>query len=512
MTASTAPAAAETAMWTAAHLSAEGFGKARECAAAIAQWHRGAYNSTRSSSARARLGILTPRLIARAAAAPHPEELLLGFDGIVRQLPVGTHLFVTLCADPSALTTLLRLVGTAPRLMALVARHPEVFEALVADTTDADRLSFPDLLAVVSEIARGAASHEQAMERIHAFVRMQRFLVGARMLMGRIPVGHVAEILSRLTAAVVQVVVRLRETEFQRLHGRVAGGRWALLALGKFGGRELTATSDLDMMFLYDIVDETERSDGPQPLAAGQYFGRLAQSVIAGLGFRTGDGALFDTDFRLRPWGNKGPIATRLTALSAYFDTEAWTWEHMALTRARVVAGQATFAGAIEAAVGAVVHRRREADVLRADALEMRRMILTQKATKNAWDVKNVRGGLVDIEFIAQTLLLQHAARQPDIVSPGTAEALRNLFLADLLSEADFATLGAAFALQSNLMQVTRMACVETAAHGALPPALSDALPGLVGLPDADALDAQLREAQAAVRRVFERLIGKTSR
>jgi len=150
--------------------------------------------------------------------------------------------------------------------------------------------------------------------------------------------------------------------------------------------------------------------------------------------------------------------------------------------------------------------------VLRDDALEMRRMILTQKATKNAWDVKNVRGGLVDIEFIAQTLLLQHAADQPDIVSPGTAEALRNLFLADLLSESDFATLGAAFALQSNLMQITRMACMETAAHGAVPPALADALPGLVGLADADGLDARLREAQAGVRRVFERLIGKTSR
>jgi len=512
MTAATAPAAPETLQWTATQLSAEGFGKARECAAAIAQWHRGAYNSTRSASARARLGILTPRLVARAAASPHPEELLLGFDGIVRQLPVGTHLFVTLCADPSALTTLLRLVGTAPRLMALIGRHPEVFEALVADTMDADRMSFADLLAAVSEIARAAPSHEQAMERIHTFVRLQRFLVGARMLTGRIPVGHVAEILSRLTAAVVQVVVRLRETEFQRLHGRVAGGRWALLALGKFGGRELTATSDLDMMFLYDIVDETERSDGPQPLAAGQYFSRLAQSVIAGLGFRTGDGALFDTDFRLRPWGNKGPIATRLTALSAYFDTEAWTWEHMALTRARVVAGQAAFAGAVEAAIGAVVHRRREADALRADALEMRRMILTQKATKNAWDIKNVRGGLVDIEFIAQTLLLQHAADQPDIVSPGTAEAMRNLFLADLLSEADFATLGAAFALQSNLMQVTRMACMDTAAHGALPPGLADALPGLVGLADADALDLRLRDDQAAVRRVFERLIGKTGR
>ena len=188
MTASTAPAAPEMLQWTATELSAEGFGKARDCAAAIAQWHRGAYNSTRSASARARLGILTPRLVARAAASPHPEELLLGFDGIVRQLPVGTHLFVTLCADPSALTNLLRLVGTAPRLMAQVGRHPEVFEALVADTTDADRMSFADLLAAVSEIARSAASHDQAMERIHAFVRLQRQVLMRDRRVGQ--VGH----------------------------------------------------------------------------------------------------------------------------------------------------------------------------------------------------------------------------------------------------------------------------------------------------------------------------------
>ena len=261
--------------------------------------------------------------------------------------------------------------------------------------------------------------------RIQRFTREHQFLIGARAVLGWMPVADAERAYSKLAFAVVHEVIRLVERRLVKLHGRVPGADWALVALGKFGGFELTATSDLDLMLVYQCPDDAPASTGPRCLPATQYFNMLAKNLIAALGAQDGDGPLFEVDFRLRPWGSKGPIATQLSTLRDYLDQESWTYEHMAMTRARVVAGPARFSAAIEAVIRKALQRSAASRQLRTDMLEMHTLVHTAKETRNVWDVKHVRGGMIDIEFIAQYLMLRHANASPNLIHPATGNALR---------------------------------------------------------------------------------------
>jgi len=301
-------------------------------------------------------------------------------------------------------------------------------------------------------------------------------------------------------------VIRLVERRLVKLHGRVPGADWALVALGKFGGFELTATSDLDLMLVYQCPDDEPASAGPRRLPATQYFNLLAKNLIAALGAPDIEGPLFEVDFRLRPWGSKGPIATQLSTLRDYLDQESWTYEHMAMTRARVVAGPARFAAIIEAVIRKALHRSAVSLQLRTDMLEMHTLVHTAKETGNVWDVKHVRGGMVDIEFIAQYLMLRHANESPNLIHPATADALRQLGQARLLAASDLDELSGALSLFKNVLQATRIACVA----GELPETMSSAfarqLPAMLGEADFGALEAKLGHLQKSVRKTFVRL------
>ena len=193
-------------------------------------------------------------------------------------------------------------------------------------------------------------------------------------------------------------------------HGRIRGQQTALLALGKLGGREMTATSDLDLIIVYDFDAEHPQSDGARPLYGAQYFARLTQRLIGALSSQTNYGALYQVDMRLRPSGRSGPVATSIEAFASYQETEAWTWEHMALTRARVISGPPEFAARVEQTIRAVLCRKRDPAVIAADVVDMRQAIAQEKGEDARWDLKYAAGGLVDLEFIAQYLQLVHAA------------------------------------------------------------------------------------------------------
>jgi glutamate-ammonia-ligase adenylyltransferase len=347
---------------------------------------------------------------------------------------------------------------------------------------------------------------EEHLRRIHRFTREHQFLIGARVMMGWVPAGDAERAYSRLALVAVQELVRHVDRKLARLHARVPGCDWALVALGKFGGFELTATSDLDLMLVYDCSGETAASNGPRPLPTTQYFNVLAKNLIAALGAQDTDGPLFDVDFRLRPWGNKGPIATQLSTLRDYLEQESWTYEHMAMTRARVVAGPARLSGAIGTTIAGALQRSASRRQLRTDMLEMHTLLHTEKRTDNIWDIKHVPGGLIDIEFIAQYLMLQHAHSQPDVIQPATADALRGLGRAGVLGASDLDELSTALSFFKNIQQATRIACMS----GQLPDTMSNAfarqLPAMLGEASFDAVEAKLGRLQKSVRKAFARL------
>ena len=250
------------------------------------------------------------------------------------------------------------------------------------------------------------------------------FLIGVRILSGTVTARQAGEAFARLADAVIRAVHRAIAENFAGTYGHLRGEETAVLAMGKLGGREMTATSDLDLILVYDFDAEHPDSDGKRPLYGGQYFARLTQRLINALTAQTNYGALYQVDMRLRPSGRAGPLATQIEGFVGYQETEAWTWEHMALTRARVVSASPAFKARVEGAIHDVLRRPRDAVLIAGDVVEMRGAIAKEKGDQDRWDLKYVAGGLIDIEFIAQYLQLVHAHDLPDILDTSTARVL----------------------------------------------------------------------------------------
>ncbi len=335
--------------------------------------------------------------------------------------------------------------------------------------------------------------------------RRQKHRAGLAFLRDEIPIARAGEIYAGLADDALRYLVGRCEADFVALHGDVRGGRHALVALGKLGSRELTAASDLDLMLLYDFDARAPASNGAQPLTGCQYYGRLAHRLIAALTCNYGEGPLFEVDFRLRPWGSKGPIATHVETLRGYFATEAWTFEAMALTRARVVAGSPGFAAEVEAAIRQAMRKAAARHNVRADVAAMRKLVQREKASRRVWDIKCVAGGLMDVDFIVHGLALEHVHAFAGRPMNDTAGAIAMLAGLGALSPEDARTLSEVLALYQAASHVLRIAAVPDPRR--MPPELMPILARATGTSDIVALEGRLREAQREVRRIFEAAI-----
>src|SRR5262245_38921608 len=223
------------------------------------------------------------------------------------------------------------------------------------------------------------------------------FLIVVRILSGTVTSRQAGEAYGRLADAVIRAVHRAIGDNFAAAHGHMRSEETAVVALGKLGGYEMTATSDLDLILIYDFNDKHPESDGARPLYGAQYFARLTQRLINALTAQTNYGALYQVDMRLRPSGRAGPLATQVDGFAAYQETEAWTWEHMALTRARVVSASTEFKVRIQSVIQNILRRPRDADLTAGDVVEMRAAIAKEKGDSDRWDLKYAAGGLIDI-------------------------------------------------------------------------------------------------------------------
>jgi glutamate-ammonia-ligase adenylyltransferase len=308
-------------------------------------------------------------------------------------------------------------------------------------------------------------------------------------------------------STIVNILPRVAEA-LEESAGRVPGAGFAIIAMGKLGGREMTAGSDLDLVFVYEAPAGVESSDGMRGLPVSVYFARLAQRLIAALTVLTAEGVLYDVDMRLRPSGNKGPVAVSLETFTHYHESESWTWERLALTRARVIAAPAELAAKLDAVIGATLCRRVDWASLSGDAREMREKIAAQYPGKNPWDLKYTQGGLIDIEFIAQTLQLREAGETASVLSTNTIEALKRLASAGALKASDADTLVAAANLEHALTQALRIALDGTLDAAAATQGLKAMLARAGEVSDFDRLQRLLADLQTRVRQVFTRVMG----
>lgn len=479
---------------------------------AVRAWHFGRYPATRSTKAREILTEITPQLLSAFAETDAADAAFATFDTLLTRLPAGVQLFSLLSENPKLLSLIATIMGTAPRLAEIIGRRPHVMDSLLEPAFFGAEPTEEILRAGLSTTLADARSYEEALDRARIFGQEQMVLIGVRVISGTISARRAGAAFARLADVLLKALLELTIAELEKAHGRIPGGRIALVAMGKLGGREMTAASDLDLILLYEHEDDVAASDGPRPLAPSQYYARLTQRFVTALSAPTAEGKLYDVDFRLRPSGNAGPLATRLSAFARYQREEAWTWEHMALTRARVVADTGDLGGDVRTIVAETLASPRDPEKIRADVADMRARIEAEKGSKDPWDLKTVAGGLIDVEFVAQALQLLHAASHRAILSTNTEAVLVLCERAGVLAKADGEILLPAIRLYQDLTQVLRLAI-----SGRFKPA--EAPKGFLALvaqagasPTVDALEARLREVQSEVRETFERLVGKVER
>ncbi|NMG38996.1 bifunctional [glutamine synthetase] adenylyltransferase/[glutamine synthetase]-adenylyl-L-tyrosine phosphorylase [Chelativorans sp. ZYF759] len=486
-------------------LAEMGFERPSDIARIIRTWHFGRYRATQSAEARERLTELTPALLQAFGQTDRADEALLRFDEFLKGLPAGIQLFSLLQTNPKLLRLIANIMGSAPRLAATITRRAHVFDGLL-DPGLMSELPNKAYLSARLEAFLGAATlHEEVLDRLRIFADEQKFLIGIRLLTGAIDATRAGKAFSDLADLTIGAALEAVIEEFSRRHGRVAGGRVCIVGMGKLGSRELTAGSDVDLILLYDHDADVEQSDGEKGLDPALYFARLTQRLIAAVSAPTAEGTLYELDLRLRPSGNKGPVATHIEAFRKYQRDQAWTWEHMALTRARAVAGDTSLLAEVEADIAQILALPSDSSKIVKDACEMRNLIEEEKPPRDEWDVKLVPGGLIDLEFIAQVATLT-GALEGDERTTSTVAALARLS-SDFCDAQTRDELVEAHDLFFGLTQLLRVCLTGPFEPEDVPEGLSDLLLRATDLPEMAVLRAHVIETSKRGRAHFDKLL-----
>lgn len=499
--------AASAAGELAPQLTRLGVAEPEALARRIEGWSEGRFACLRTPQALGAFAGLRPALIEAIAASDDPMRAVTRWESILERVPSAIALFQLLTAQPMLLDRLVATLTLAPVLSDELARKPELLDTLL----DRDALDLPgDVPAIMARMEAKAArsDYEALLDAIRVVTGEIRFALGVQLIEGLADPLAIARALSRLAEAALALAMRGAVREFEARHGRVPGGELLVLGLGRLGGGALTHASDLDIVYLF-TGDFAARSDGERPLGATQYFNRLASRVSAALSVPTAQGALYEVDTRLRPQGNQGPLAVSCEAFAKYQREAAWTWEHMALARARVLAGSPEARRALEAILADVVRRPRDPAALRDAVVTMRGEMARHKQPGGPIDAKLLRGGLVDLEFLVQFLQLRGtmpdgsslAEACPAALDPDLAVAIAALVAADLLRP----ELAEAHELMSRMLVAGRL----LAPGGKEPPVYgARALARACGFADYDALLQAFGEARQSVARAWAAILG----
>jgi len=472
-------------------LSDAGFAEPEAAAARVTAWRGGAYPALRSPAARQGLEAALPGLVEALAGAVGQDAALMRLDRLLERLPSAVNLFRLLEARPGLAQLLVTILAHAPTLADELARRPALLDGLI------DGGAMDELPSMTPE---PGADYQAVLDRVRDVVGEARFALGARLIAGRGDALLVGEGYARVAGAALEVLATAAVEEFARRHGRVPDSELVILALGRFGGGLMTHASDLDLIYLF-TGDFAAQSDGDRPLGATLYYNRLASRVTAALSAPTASGPLYPVDTRLRPQGAQGPIAVSLDSFARYQREEAWTWEHMALTRARPVYGSPKARAEVERVIADVLAGDRPARDVRADARTMRAEMTAHKPGEGLLDVKLAPGGLVDLEFAVHVHQLEARAgfdaRLDRAARALAAEGFVSAGLAD------------AHDLLARLLVVLRLVAPDAAEPS---PSTQALVAQALDLPDWPAVLASLGAARQEVAAAWKGIVGDDGR
>lgn len=482
---------------TIATLGEMGFTEPSRIIRTFQAWHRGSIRATRTARGRQLLTTLGPQLLAAMSETGEPDTAFRRFSDFFEGLSGGVQTMSLMLAEPDLTRELVAAMAFAPKLAEDLARRPGLMEAVLEPLHTQGENSGGSYEEQLRRRVEGTDDFEEKLNEARRFHRDEAFRIGYSLLQRRRPASEAAECYTRLADACVCVLASAAEAE---VLGRYEGaiGRWAVCAMGKFGGRELTAGSDLDLMLVYDPDGAREPN-----LAA-----RFVQRLIAALSAPTPEGALYEVDMQLRPSGRAGPVAVKVKAFEAYYAGDAWTWEFMALTRLRPVAGDPGLMSEVEGIAKAAVAAKSDDAALQDDILDMRRRLFRERPPKSPWDLKMTPGGLVDIEFVIQHEILRTAAANPGVVLASSAAALDALLGAGRLEPAEASALSEGLSFISQLQQALRVALPGEFDPEGASAGMKAWLAGIMGFQDFSSLEKRLFEICHDVAAIREARLG----
>lgn len=463
------------------------------------QWHRGSVPATRSARSQQLLTSLGPRLLEAMSTAGEPDAAFQRFLEFFSALKSGVQVMSLMLAEPALTREIICTMAFAPKLAADLARRPALIDAMLEPSFRAPVNRDPpgaraERLRAQLERADDFEAKLNAARRFH---REEAFRIGYQLLQGALTAADAGLAYADLADACVIALAEACEKEvLSRFSGTI--GRWSICALGKFGGRELTATSDLDMMLIYQPEDDQ----------GGSLAARFIQRLVAALSAPTEEGTLYEVDLQLRPSGKAGPVAVRLSSFERYYREEAWTWEFMALTRIRPVAGDAELGRQILSLAREALSQKSADPKITHDVADMRRRMARERRPRSMWDVKLAPGGLVDIEFVIQHAILLAAGDTPGAVQPSSMDAVKALAAAGRFSSGEAAVLLEGLTFQLHLQQAMRIATGDQFEPASASPGLKAWMANHLGLKEFSALEERLQALQASVAALRERKLG----
>ena len=490
------PAFSHDAVTLEQDLAAAGFDEPEPARRRIEAWRGGAYPALRSPAARDALEAVLPTLVTAFATAPVPQAALLRLDALLERLPSAINIFRLLEARPGLATLLAAILSHAPTLADDLGRRPNLLDGLI-DATAFEPVGDIPALEAAMRAGEVGSDYQARLDHVRRVVGELRFALGAQIVAGASDPLQVAAGYARVAEAAIGVLAGATIEEFSRAHGVVPESELVILALGRMGGAMLTHASDLDLIYLF-TGDFAAESDGAKPLGATLYYNRLAQRVTAALSVATAAGPLYQIDTRLRPSGGQGPLVVTLDSFARYQREDAWTWEHMALTRARPVFGSSGARTAVAEIVRGVLEGDRPTRDVVAEARSMRADMAAHKPPKGPLDAKLLPGGLVDLEFAVHVVQLVNRSG----FDPNLGTAIDRLATKGLVPP----TLRAAHDVLTRLLVTLRLVAPDAVPPG---PATEELIARAIGVADWPAVVATLASTRQDVRQFWAQVTGE---
>lgn len=452
-----------------------GFNRPENVYELIANWHRGHKRSTRNTRAREILTEITPHLLQAFGDSAHPDEALLKFDEFLSGLPAGVQIFSLFQAKPELLRLIASIMGSAPSLAEILSKNSILLDAVLTGAFYAPLPDNGQLEKELSLLLETRGAYEDHLSLLAQFKNEKHFQAGIHLMEQLSRPETISQFLSKTSDIIINKLINITKKDFEKSYGTINNSQFGLVALGKLGSYELTFASDIDLVFVYHTQEADALSSGARSFTASVYFNRLAQRIIGALTSLTRYGRLYEVDTRLRPLGNDGPLASSLEAFEKYYQQSAWTFERMALTKGRAIYGDDAFRATLQQALARAIRQEADNAAIKSDIAAMREKIARQYPTQNPWEVKHHKGGMIDIEFIAQYLWLTHP--QWPLLPPLSApEVFARAASQNAITETTGKQLAHAHAFQSHVLHILRLCNEGTLNEAQLPAGLKKLL------------------------------------